>query len=117
VLGQMARSFTNVRPGRALLQGYISVACRSEERSFRCESIAGQATGTRISAAHWTKTGMPVRREGRHTVAEASEIRNWLVREAHMPAPAEVPRPGIDIAVALKESLSAFHHRKHSPHS
>ena len=71
----------------------------------------GVSTAT---AQHWAKTGMPVRREGRYTVAAPNEIRQWLGREAHMPAPAEVLAPGTDISAALKESISALKRKKRS---
>ena len=41
----------------------------------------GEATAQRRA-----KGGMPVKRQGRFTVADATEIRQWLSREAHMPA-------------------------------
>jgi hypothetical protein len=55
---------------------------------------------------------MPVRKEGRFMVADAEEIRRWLGREAHMPAPAQVMTPGTDISAALKESISAVRRKK-----
>ncbi len=63
---------------------------------------------SRATAEHWAKTGMPVKRQGRYTVADTKELRQWLGKEAHMPAPAEVLAPGTDIAQALKESLSSI---------
>jgi hypothetical protein len=68
------------------------------------------------SAQRWAKGGMPVRREGRFTVANADEIRQWLGREAHMPGAAHVVTDtGDDISAALKESISALRHQKR-PH-
>ena len=64
------------------------------------------------SAQRWAKNGMPVRREGRFTVADADEIRRWLGREAHMPGPAHVLTNESDVAAALKESLSAVRRGK-----
>jgi len=59
------------------------------------------------TAQRWAKSGMPVRREGRYTVADPEEIRRWLGKEAHMPAPARVATTDADISAALKESISA----------
>ena len=36
------------------------------------------------TAQRWVKGGMPVRHEGRYTVADADELRAWLGREAAM---------------------------------
>ncbi len=33
---------------------------------------------------------MPVKRQGRFTIAKTDELREWLGKEAHMPAPAHV---------------------------
>ena len=65
-----------------------------------------------ISAQRWAKGGMPVRREGRFTVADANEVRQWLGREAHMPAPAHVLTAGADVSAALKASISALRHKR-----
>jgi phage terminase Nu1 subunit (DNA packaging protein) len=59
------------------------------------------------AAQRWAKNGMPVRREGRFMVADADEIRRWLGREAHMPAPAYVATSDADVSAALKQSLAA----------
>jgi hypothetical protein len=66
------------------------------------------------AAQRWAKNGMPVRREGRFTVADVNEIRQWLGREAHMPKPAYVLTAGADVSGALKESLAAVRLRKHA---
>jgi hypothetical protein len=63
-------------------------------------------------AQRWAKSGMPVKRQGRLTVADADEIRKWLGREAHMPGAAHVVTDtGDDISAALKESISALRRR------
>jgi hypothetical protein len=64
------------------------------------------------AAQRWSKNGMPVRREGRYTVADSEEIRRWLAQEAHMSAPAHVAGPDTDISAALKESISALRRSK-----
>jgi hypothetical protein len=60
------------------------------------------------TAQRWAKSGMPVKREGRFTVAEPEEISRWLGRESHMPAPAHVVKNDADMSAALKESISAL---------
>lgn len=65
------------------------------------------------TAQRWAKGGMPVRREGRFTVADADEIRKWLGKEAHMPGSAYVVTDtGDDISAALRESISALRRQK-----
>jgi hypothetical protein len=64
------------------------------------------------AAQRWAKNGMPVRREGRFTVAEAEELRRWLGRESHMPTAALVVTPQTDMSAALKASISAMRRRK-----
>jgi hypothetical protein len=64
------------------------------------------------SAQRWAKSGMPVKRQGRFTVADADELRQWLGREAHMPGAAHVLTNDADVSVALKESISALRRQK-----
>ncbi len=61
-----------------------------------------------VTTAHrWAKDGMPVKREGRSTVADQTELNAWLGRESHMPAAAHVVTGDADLASALKQSISA----------
>jgi len=61
-----------------------------------------------VTTAHrWAKGGMPVKREGRFTVADRMELQSWLGRESHMPSPAHVATDTAVLASALKESISA----------
>lgn len=59
------------------------------------------------TAQRWAKAGMPVRREGRFTSADAQELRAWLGREAQMPGPAHIATNTADLAAGLKESIAA----------
>jgi len=59
------------------------------------------------TAQRWAKDGMPVRREGRFTVAAPKELSEWLGRESHMPGPAQVMTDEADVAAALKKSIAA----------
>jgi hypothetical protein len=59
------------------------------------------------TAQRWAKAGMPVRREGRFTIAEADELRAWIAREAKMPAPAHIATNTADLSAGLKESIAA----------
>ena len=68
--------------------------------------IAGFLGLTPASAQRWAKEGMPVKKEGRFTVADPAELQAWLGRESHMKAPAHVMTQDADIAAALKESIS-----------
>lgn len=55
---------------------------------------------------------MPVRREGRFTVADREAISAWLGRESHMPKPAHVMTNDADMAAALKDSIAAARKKK-----
>jgi phage terminase Nu1 subunit (DNA packaging protein) len=64
--------------------------------------------GIPVATAHrWANEGMPVRREGRFTVADRDAVSAWLGRESHMPKPAHVMTADADMAAALKESIAA----------
>ena len=64
--------------------------------------------GIPVATAHrWASEGMPVRREGRFTVADRDAVSAWLGRESHMPKPAHVMTADADMAAALKESIAA----------
>jgi hypothetical protein len=64
------------------------------------------------TAQRWARSGMPVRREGRFTVADADELRRWLGSESKMPAPAHIATNQADLATGLKESISAIRKSK-----
>jgi hypothetical protein len=69
--------------------------------------------GIPVAPAHrWASEGMPVRREGRFTVADREAVSAWLGRESHMPKPAHVMTADADMAAALKESIAAARKRK-----
>lgn len=69
--------------------------------------------GIPVATAHrWASEGMPVRREGRFTVADREAVSAWLGRESHMPKPAHVMTADADMAAALKESIAAARKRK-----
>jgi phage terminase Nu1 subunit (DNA packaging protein) len=69
--------------------------------------------GIPVATAHrWASEGMPVRREGRFTVADRDAVSAWLGRESHMPKPAHVMTADADMAAALKESIEAARKRK-----
>lgn len=69
--------------------------------------------GIPAATAHrWAEEGMPVRREGRFTVADRDAISAWLGRESHMSKPAHVMTGEANIAAALKESIAAARKKK-----
>jgi hypothetical protein len=69
--------------------------------------------GIPVATAHrWANEGMPVRREGRFTVADRESVSAWLGRESHMPKPAHVMTEDADMAAALKESIAAARKQK-----
>ena len=69
--------------------------------------------GIPVATAHrWASEGMPVRREGRSTLADRDAVSAWLGRESHMPKPAHVMTEDADVAAALKESIAAARKRE-----
>jgi len=69
--------------------------------------------GIPVATAHrWAGEGMPVRREGRFTVADRNAISAWLGSESHMPKPAHVMTGEADMVTALKESITAARKKK-----
>ena len=64
------------------------------------------------TAQRWAKSGMPVRREGRYTVADREELSRWLGRESHMPAPAQIATNTADLTAGLKQSIKAVRHKR-----
>jgi hypothetical protein len=71
------------------------------------KAIAGYLRIPAGTAQRWAKDGMPVQHEGRFTVADPKELSAWLVRESHMPGPAQVMTNGAGVADALKASIAA----------
>jgi hypothetical protein len=84
---------------------------RSRQKSETADLLKGWAAiakflGLSSATAHrWAKAGMPVRREGRFTVANRAELEAWLGRESGMPKPAHVVTGDADISAALKDSI------------
>jgi phage terminase Nu1 subunit (DNA packaging protein) len=64
------------------------------------------------SAQTWAKKGMPVKREGRFTVAYPAEVQAWLGQQSHMPKPTHILTDDADITAALKESISVVKRKK-----
>jgi hypothetical protein len=76
-------------------------------------TVIARYLGIPVATAHrWASEGMPVRREGRLTVADRDAVSAWLGRESHMPKPAHVMTEDADMAAALKESIAAARKRK-----
>jgi len=66
-----------------------------------------------VATVHrWVEAGMPVRREGRYTVAHPDELRAWLGREAKMPQPAVIATNTADLTTGLKQSIAAARKRR-----
>jgi hypothetical protein len=63
--------------------------------------------GQPLAVLHrWSKEGMPVRREGRYTVASRDELRQWLGRESGMKSPAFInEHDNQALASELKKSV------------
>ena len=67
---------------------------------------------TPASAQTWAKQGMPVKRDGRFTIADPAEVQAWLGQQSHMPKPAHILTNETDLAAALKESLAVTKRKK-----
>ena len=79
-----------------------------DEGALKGWTAIARYLGIPIATAHrWASEGMPVRREGRSTVADREAVSAWLGRESHMPKPAHVMTEDADIGAALKESIEA----------
>ena len=62
-------------------------------------------------AQRWAKSGMPVRREGRYTVASPDELRRWLGRESGAKEAVFIG-PSRDLTQELKRGLEHARRRK-----
>jgi len=67
---------------------------------------------TPASAQTWAKQGMPVRHEGRFTVADPADVQAWLGKQSHMLGPAHILTNETDLAAALKDSLAVTKRKK-----
>lgn len=56
-------------------------------------------------AQRWTKSGMPVTREGRHVHASPDELNRWLGRES-AGEPVHIASESADLAGELRRGLS-----------
>ena len=84
-----------------------------DEGALKGWTAIARYLGIPVATAHrWASEGMPVRREGRFTVADREAVSAWLGRESHMPKPAHVMTADADMAAALKESIEAARKRK-----
>ena len=79
------------------------------------KAIANYLGLTPATAQRWAESGMPIKREGRYTIAEPAEIQAWIGRESHMPKAAHVLTGEADIAAALKDSLALTRKRRKAP--
>ena len=68
------------------------------------KEIAGYLAQPVATVQRWAKTGMPVRREGRFTVATPEELNRWLARESGEPV--QIATESTDLAASLRRGLS-----------
>jgi phage terminase Nu1 subunit (DNA packaging protein) len=64
------------------------------------------------SAQTWAKQGMPVKRDGRFTIADPAEVQAWLGQQSNMPKAAHILTNETDLAAALKDSLTVMKRKK-----
>ena len=77
------------------------------------KEIAGYLAQPVATAQRWAKSGMPVRREGRYTVATSEELNRWLGREAGKKEPVHIATDNSDLSGNLKRALAeARQHRR-----
>ena len=69
----------------------------------------GEFLGQPISVVQrWSRSGMPVRREGRSVVATPADLSRWLGRESGAAQPVHIAAgTDTDLAAELRKSLSA----------
>jgi hypothetical protein len=60
----------------------------------------------------WTRTGMPVSRQGRSVVTSAEQLNAWLGRESGKPV--HIITPEADLTAELKRGLSAVRREKYA---
>ena len=70
----------------------------------------GQSVAT---AQRWAKSGMPVTRAGRYTVASPEELNAWLARESGSNKPVHIATDNADLSAALKHALSDARKQRH----
>src|SRR5258708_33672853 len=71
------------------------------DRALKGWTAIARYLGIPVTTAHrWASEGMPVRREGRVTVADREAVSAWLGRESHMPKPAHVMPEDADMPPA-----------------
>lgn len=100
-------------PKRLVKSKRIKQDAASSEDVLKGWTAIARYLGIPVATAHrWAAEGMPVRREGRSTVADREAISAWLGRESHMPKPAHVMTGEADVAAALKESIAAARKRR-----
>ena len=66
------------------------------------------------TAQHWGRSGMPVSRQGRYTVADREALRRWVGQQSGMKAPAHIATGKADLAAGLKESIAAVRKQRRS---
>jgi len=100
-------------PKRSVKSKRSKKKAASSEEVLKGWTAIARYLGIPVATAHrWAGEGMPVRREGRFTVADRNAISAWLGRESHMPKPAHVMTGEADMAAALKESIAAARKKK-----
>ncbi len=65
-----------------------------------------------VTAQRWAKSGMPVRREGRNTVAIPEELNNWLSKESGEPV--HIAAETVDLSADLKRGLAVLRKQQSS---
>ena len=78
------------------------------------KEIAGYLAQPVSTVQRWAKTGMPVRREGRFTVATPEELNRWLGREAGKKEPVHIATDNSDLSGDLRRALADARHGRRS---
>jgi hypothetical protein len=73
------------------------VWCNGEkETTERFRSAEGLGSYSQVPGPYscdvqrWARAGMPMRREGRFTMANRGDLKKWIAKESDMPKPAHV---------------------------
>ena len=85
---------------------------KAGSESLKGWSEIAKFLGQPVSVAErWAKSGMPIKREGRHITASPAELNTWLGRESEV-GPVHIATETADLSTDLKRGLTYV--RKHA---
>ena len=76
------------------------------------KEIAAYLAQPVATAQRWAKSGMPVRREGRYTVATPEDLNLWLGKETGRKEPVLIATDNSDLSGDLRRALAEARHQR-----